>query len=147
MRKINHIVLHCSATREDKPYTVEALRQDHKNRGFHDIGYHYFVTRQGEVIATRPLAQPGAHVQGMNAHSIGICYEGGLDSEGRPKDTRTPEQRTALRLLVARLLKRFRGEVRLCGHRDLSPDLDGDGIVEPHEWTKQCPCFDVATEL
>ena len=32
------------------------------------------------------------------------------------------------------------------GHRDTSPDLDGDGIVEPEEWTKMCPCFDAKEE-
>ena len=96
---------------------------------------------------TRPLALVGAHVKGYNKYSIGICYEGGLDAQGCPKDTRTPEQRAALRLLVHQLLRRFHGEVRVCGHRDLSPDRNGDGVVEPEEWVKVCPCFEVATEL
>ena len=59
----------------------------------------------------------------------------------------TPEQRAALRLLVAQLLRRFKGNLRICGHRDLSPDLNGDGRIGPEEWTKQCPCFDVGREL
>ncbi|MDE6348025.1 MAG: N-acetylmuramoyl-L-alanine amidase, partial [Bacteroides sp.] len=103
--------------------------------------------RDGTTVRTRPLELVGAHVQGYNKHSIGICYEGGLDAQGRPKDTRTPEQRTVLRLLVAQLLRRFKGNVRVCGHRDLSPDLNGNGTVEPNEWLKACPCFDVSTEL
>lgn len=82
-----------------------------------------------------------------DSHSIGICYEGGLDVRGRAKDTRTPEQRSALRLLVHQLLKRFRNNVRICGHRDLSPDLNGDGVIEPEEWIKECPCFEVSREL
>lgn len=82
-----------------------------------------------------------------NAHSIGICYEGGLDAKGRAKDTRTPEQRSAMHLLVAQLLKRFKNNVRICGHRDLSPDLNGDGLIEPEEWVKECPCFEVRKEL
>lgn len=147
MRKIDYIVLHCSATREDRPYTVDALRADHLRRGFNGIGYHYYVLRDGTVVKTRALSLVGAHVKGLNAHSIGICYEGGLDSAGNPKDTRTPEQRRVLRLLVYQLLRKFRGNVRVCGHRDLSADLDGNGIVEPWEWTKLCPCFDVGTEL
>lgn len=85
-------------------------------------------------------------MKGQNAHSIGICYEGGLDADGNPKDTRTPEQRSALRLLVHRLLKLFK-DARVCGHRDLSPDRDGDGTVEPGEWVKQCPCFEVSKNL
>lgn len=147
MRKINYIVVHCSATREDCPLTVEALRAEHLRRGFRDIGYHYYVRRDGTVTNTRPIALIGAHVKGQNTHSIGICYEGGLDAQGNPKDTRTPEQRSVLRLLVHQLLRRFRGDVRVCGHRDLSPDLNGNGVVEPEEWIKECPCFDVAREL
>ncbi|RHE90484.1 N-acetylmuramoyl-L-alanine amidase [Bacteroides intestinalis] len=147
MRTINYIVVHCSATREDRPFTVEALRAAHLSRGFCDIGYHYYIRRDGTVAKTRPLALVGAHVKGYNKYSIGICYEGGLDAQGCPKDTRTPEQRAALRLLVHQLLRRFHGEVRVCGHRDLSPDRNGDGVVEPEEWVKVCPCFEVATEL
>ena len=81
-----------------------------------------------------------------NAHSIGICYEGGLDCNGHPADTRTPEQKSALRLLVHQLLKRFRNSY-VCGHRDLSPDLNGNGVIEPEEWVKVCPCFEVGKEL
>ena len=146
MRKINYIVVHCSATRKDHPFTVADLRAVHLRRGFRDIGYHYYIRRDGVVVKTRPIEQPGAHVKGYNKFSIGICYEGGLDASGNPKDTRTPEQRTALRLLVAQLLRRFH-DARLCGHRDLSPDLDGDGVVEPQEWVKLCPCFEVAKEF
>ena len=146
MRKINHIVVHCSATRESCALTPQALEAEHRRRGFRGTGYHYYIRRDGTVLGTRSLEIPGAHVKGYNAHSIGICYEGGLDADGNPKDTRTPEQRSALRLLVHQLLKQFR-DARICGHRDLSPDRDGDGVVEPDEWVKQCPCFEVAREL
>ncbi|WP_297644099.1 N-acetylmuramoyl-L-alanine amidase [uncultured Bacteroides sp.] len=147
MRKIDYIIIHCSATREGHILTPAALDLEHRRRGFRMTGYHYYIRRDGTTVSTRPLELVGAHVQGYNKHSIGICYEGGLDAQGCPKDTRTPEQRTALRLLVARLLRRFRGNVRICGHRDLSPDLNGNGVLEPWEWVKECPCFDVATEL
>ena len=146
MRKINYLIIHCSATREDHPYTVADLQSDHLSRGFQSIGYHYYIRRDGTVTNTRPIELVGAHVKGCNKHSIGICYEGGLDARGNPQDTRTPEQRSALRLLVYQLLKQFR-DARVCGHRDLSPDLDGDGVVEPGEWVKQCPCFEVDREL
>lgn len=146
MRKIDYIVVHCSATRESCTLTPEALEAEHRRRGFRTTGYHYYIRRDGTTVPTRPLELAGAHAKGYNKHSIGICYEGGLDTAGRPKDTRTPEQRSALRLLVHQLLQQFRN-ARVCGHRDLSPDLDGDGTVEPREWVKQCPCFDVAKEL
>lgn len=146
MRTIHYIVVHCSATREDRILTPENLEADHRRRGFNGIGYHYYIRKDGTVVGTRSLELPGAHVRGHNKHSIGICYEGGLDAMGNPKDTRTLEQRSALRLLVHQLLKQF-PNVRLCGHRDLSPDLNGDGEVEPEEWVKQCPCFEVTKEL
>lgn len=102
------------------------------------------TTISGETVLCSEL--PGAHCRGHNKYSIGICYEGGLDARGNPKDTRTPEQRSALHLLVYQLLQQFRN-ARVCGHRDLSPDLDGDGTVEPWEWVKQCPCFEVSKEF
>ena len=64
----------------------------------------------------------------------------------RPIDTRTPAQRATLRQLVGQLQEKFPG-CRVCGHRDLSPDLNGNGEIEPEEWIKQCPCFEVAKEF
>ena len=80
-----------------------------------------------------------------NAHSIGICYEGGLDCHGIAKDTRTEWQRHSLRVLV-RALKMDYPVAKVVGHRDLSPDVNGNGEVEPMEWTKECPCFKVEKE-
>ena len=147
MRTIDNIIIHCSATREGSSLSVEELEKIHRRRGFRGIGYHYYIRRDGTVTNTRPLEVIGAHCKGNNAHSVGICYEGGLDARGNPKDTRTPEQRSAMHLLVAQLLKRFKNNVCICGHRDLSPDLNGDGVIEPEEWVKECPCFEVRKEL
>lgn len=140
------IVVHCSATRANRALTTEELETIHRRRGFRGIGYHYYIRRDGSVVNTRPLELVGAHAKGHNAHSIGLCYEGGLDCNGKPADTRTPEQRSALRLLVYQLLKRFRNSY-VCGHRDLSPDLNRNGEIEPEEWIKECPCFEVKKEL
>ncbi|WP_330941554.1 N-acetylmuramoyl-L-alanine amidase [Bacteroides sp. MSB163] len=146
MRSINLIVVHCSATRANRALTTEELETIHRRRGFRGIGYHYYIRWDGSVVNTRPLELVGAHAKGHNAHSIGLCYEGGLDCNGKPADTRTPEQRSALRLLVYQLLKRFRNSY-VCGHRDLSPDLNRNGEIEPEEWIKECPCFEVKKEL
>lgn len=78
MRKINLIVLHCSATRETMEYTPEQLERDHKARGFFSAGYNYYIRRSGEVVPMRPPEQIPAHAKGYNAFSLGICYEGGL---------------------------------------------------------------------
>lgn len=146
MRTIRLIVVHCSATREGHELTPEALEASHLSRGFRGTGYHYYIRRNGRTLCTRPVDQEGAHVLGYNKHSIGVCYEGGLTADGRPQDTRTPAQRRALQVLINRLCAVYPG-CRVCGHRDLSPDLNGNGVVEPSEWSKACPCFDVKTEL
>ena len=93
MRTINEIIVHCTATPEGKDYTVEDITRWHKERGFKTIGYHYVVYRDGSVHEGRTLADVGAHCKGHNAHSIGVCYVGGLTPDGRKaKDTRTLEQ-------------------------------------------------------
>lgn len=145
MRLINLIVIHCSATREDRPFTGQDLEAAHRRRGFNGTGYHFYVRRDGRILTTRPVKRVGAHARGYNAHSIGICYEGGLDCHGLPKDTRTEWQRHSLRVLVRTLLMDY-PQARVVGHRELSPDTNGNGEVEPMEWTKQCPCFEVKGE-
>ena len=140
-RKIKLLVIHCSATRCNVPFTVEQLRQCHLQRGFKDIGYHFYIRKNGDIKTTRPIERIGAHAKGFNRTSIGVCYEGGLDCHGRPADTRTEWQKHSMRVLILTLLKDYPG-CRICGHRDLSPDLNGNGEIEPEEWVKACPCFD-----
>lgn len=142
---IRYIVVHCSATRASQPYPPEALERDHQARGFHSAGYHFYIRRSGIICPLRPLSQMGAHVLGYNRCSYGVCYEGGLDDDGRPADTRTPAQRTALLQLLQLLLK-LAPQATILGHRDLSPDRNGDGRITPDEWIKQCPCFDALHE-
>ena len=134
MRRIDYIIIHCSATPEGAELTPDMLDELHRSRGFSGTGYHYYIRRNGTVLETRPIPQIGAHARGFNNHSIGICYEGGLDARGNPADTRTLEQRTVLRTLVTQLRRKF-PFAQVCGHRDL-PDVH-----------KDCPCFDVASEL
>ena len=108
---IRYIVVHCSATRASQSYSPEALERDHRARGFRSAGYHFYIRRSGAIIPLRPLEQIGAHARGYNRSSYGVCYEGGLDEAGRPADTRTAEQRTALRQLLEHLhpLRDFKG--------------------------------------
>lgn len=145
MRKIDLIVVHCSATRSNTNLSAESLDQFHRQRGFSGCGYHFYITKDGLVHAMRPVHLIGAHARGFNAHSIGICYEGGLDPMGKPCDTRTEKQKGILRSLIGRLKVEF-GISNVVGHRDLSPDKNGDGLITPDEWLKQCPCFDVKDE-
>lgn len=144
-RPVNLIVIHCSATRENQDYSFEQLERDHRARGFSKCGYHKYIKRDGRVYNGREFEEVGAHALGYNKHSIGICYEGGLDANGKAKDTRTPEQKKALIHCITDAML-YGNITRITGHRDLSPDLNNNGIVEPHEWVKQCPCFEAEKE-
>ena len=146
MRSINLIVIHCSATRVDRDFTEKDLDLCHRRRGFNGPGYHFYIRKDGKIVTTRPIHRIGAHARGYNSHSIGICYEGGLDKQGRCADTRTSWQKHSMRVLVRALLQDYPG-CRVCGHRDLSPDLNGDGAVTPEEWVKECPCFEAGEVL
>ena len=114
------IVVHCSGSRCNHPYTVEQLRHDHVEvNGWFDIGYHYYITREGKVHECRPVERMGAHARGANANSIGICYEGGLDANGCIADTRTAAQKDAMFWLIINLHHRFPDIKVILGHRDL----------------------------
>ena len=114
---------------------MKMLRYDHvHNNGWSDIGYHFYITLDGEVHACRPVERMGSHALGYNAHSIGICYEGGLSPSGCISDTRTPKQKESMKHLIQDLHHRFPGIRTILGHRDLP------GVQ------KACPCFD-ATKL
>ncbi len=142
MRTINLIVIHCSATRADRDFTEDDLEVCHRRRGFNGTGYHFYIRKNGDIKTTREIERIGAHAKGHNQNSIGICYEGGLDCHGHPADTRTEWQIHSMRVLILALLRDYPG-CRVCGHRDLSPDLNGNGEIEPEEWIKACPCFEV----
>lgn len=129
------IVVHCSATRSNQDYPVQQLFHDHVEvNHWRYIGYHYYIRRNGRLEETRPLERMGAHAKGFNAHSIGICYEGGLDEHGHYADTRTEAQKKTMAELIIHLKQQFPTIVNILGHRDLP------GVQ------KACPCFD-ATKL
>lgn len=146
MRKINLIVIHCSATPFNRDYTVEQMTHDHRARGFNSAGYHFYVRKSGYVTPLRPLDVMGAHAEGYNANSIGICYEGGLLPNMKPADTRTMQQKESLVRIIKELKVMFPAITKVVGHRDLSPDLNHDGVITPNEWMKTCPCFDAKKE-
>ena len=139
------IVLHCSATRAKLAVTAAQIRQWHKAQGWSDIGYHYVIRRDATVELGRAETAVGSHVAGHNSNTVGICLVGGLnDATGKPEDNFTTAQKAAATKLIRELLLRYPGATIL-GHRDLSPDRDGDGVVERGEWLKECPCFDART--
>ena len=133
MRIITLIVIHCSAVKPDQTSSVAQIDTWHRDRGFKfGVGYHYVVRRNGEIEAGRPEWLVGAHCKNHNKYSIGVCYEGGLNARGQPADTRTPEQKAALRTLLEDLHRRYPRAV-IVGHHDLYP-------------MKDCPCIKNVTQ-
>lgn len=140
-RTITELIVHCSATPEGKDYTVDDIRNWHKQQGWSDIGYHYVIYRSGAIMLGRDVDLIGAHCLkgGHNTHSIGICYVGGLEyKENTPtyllkaKDTRTEEQKAALMSLLYDLRKLY-PNAQIYGHRDFDK-------------SKDCPSFDAKNE-
>ena len=126
-RSSNKIIVHCTATREGKHFTVDDVRRWHiKERGWSDIGYHYLVYLDGSIHAGRDVNISGAHTAGYNTHSIGVCYVGGLDANGKPKDTRTDAQKAALLKLIKELRSLY-PKATIHGHYEFA--------------NKACPCF------
>ena len=132
MRYIDKIIVHCSATPEDRHVDVDTIRGWHKKRGWSDIGYHYVIYLDGTVVKGRDEKIQGAHTKGHNSSSISICYIGGVDKDGKtPKDTRTDAQKESLKYLLFDL-KSFYCDAVIHGHRDFS--------------SKACPSFDATKE-
>lgn len=152
IKDIKLIVIHCTASPENKDYSFEQLLKDHIARGFGGCGYHLFVRKDGTVHKGREFTSVGAHVAGYNTNSIGISYEGGVTAKLKPKDTRTEAQKEKILDCIFQVLKAIREaggdtrKVKIVGHRDLSPDKNGDGIITADEWLKACPCFNASEE-
>lgn len=138
-RRINKIIVHCSATPEGRDYTVDQIKKDHKEQGWSDIGYHYVIYRDGSIHEGRNVDIIGAHCEGYNSNSIGICYIGGLENKPnveykklKAKDTRTEAQKKALIDLLSKL-KKYYPEAKIYGHHDFNKGKD-------------CPSFDAKNE-
>ena len=132
MRKIKEIIIHCSATKEGRNFTVADIDRWHRERGMRCIGYHFVIYRDGSIHVGRAIEEVGAHCKGHNSISIGVCYIGGVAADGKTaKDTRTPEQRKALLMLLRRLRAKY-PNAKIHGHRDFA--------------AKACPSFDATKE-
>ena len=134
MRPINEIIVHCSATEAGKDFKAADIKRWHvQGNKWKDIGYHFVIDLDGTIEVGRPMEMKGAHTTNHNENTIGICYVGGLDLHRRPKDTRTPAQKQALRALVVTLITQY-PNAKVFGHRQFAA-------------YKACPCFDVEKEF
>ena len=133
MRKIDKIIIHCSATREGQDIPVETIRKWHvEGRGWSDIGYHFYIDINAKIWKGRDIQKIGAHCSGNNRSSIGICYCGGVEADGKtPKDTRTEQQKESL-LHVLKTLKAMFPECSIYSHNEFA--------------NKACPSFDATNE-
>lgn len=160
MAKIKYLVIHSTATPDGRDVTADDIRRMHCSpvsaggRGWKQVGYTDLFRLDGRVERLADNNED-ANVDpweitngaaGYNSVSRHIVYAGGCDEALRPKDTRSTAQRVAMADYVRDFHRRF-PSVKIIGHRDLSPDRNGDGVIEPSEWTKACPCFDVASWL
>lgn len=130
-RQIDEIIIHCTATLPGQPVDVPTLARWHKAQGMSDVGYHFVIGVNGEIMAGRPITQEGAHCFGHNMHSIGIAYIGGLNADGKPEDTRTSAQKLALIQLI-QFFRLLIPDIAVHGHNEFS--------------NKACPCFNVQRE-
>ena len=125
-------VVHCSATRSDRNFSVENLISTGVAK-YGQASYHWFVQRNGNIVPILPESVRGAHARGYNRCSIGICYEGGINTRGKNDDTRTPQQKASLYELMKQLHRDY-PKARIIGHREL-----------PHV-AKDCPCCTASSE-
>ena len=140
MREIKYIVCHCTAGNQDQK-TTDIKAYWANKLGWKSYGYHYLINKDGSIENLTDISKPTNGVKGFNSNSIHVCYKGGQQG----KDTRTPYQKLAMLDILIELKKQFPKAV-ICGHRDFSPDLNKNGIIEPKEFIKLCPCFDAKSE-
>lgn len=143
MRTIERIFVHCTAGSQKA--TVNDVIKIFKERGFINPGYHVLVTADGKIHQLLPFEKVSNGVKGFNQTSINIAYTGGIDAKGNAVDNRTPEQKQSLMKLLIRLREKY-PKAKIMGHRDISPDLNGNGEVDTFERIKECPCFDAMVE-
>ena len=133
MRKIDKIIIHCSATPEGREVSVSTIKKWHLQRRFSDIGYHYVIHLDGTIETGRPLNKQGAHTAQANRGSIGICYVGGMDKDmNKSKDTRTQAQKDSLIKLMHELIYKYNKDMTIHGHNEFA--------------NKACPSFNVQEE-
>lgn len=143
MRRIGYIAVHCTAGRQTQ--TVSDLQAEFRRKGWVYPGYHYVVSPDGKIMQLLDEDKVSNGVNGFNSVSVNVAYIGGIGADGKAVDNRTDEQKKSLRQLLGMLKRKYPGAV-IQGHRDFSPDTNGNGVVDPWERIKECPCFDAKEE-
>lgn len=142
-RSIDCLVVHCTASNQQT--TIADLQRTFKSLGWKYPGYHYVVDAAGKVHQLLSEEKISNGVKGYNSHIINIAYIGGIDKNGKAIDNRTEAQKESLKLLLRDLKIKY-PNTTIKGHRDFSPDLNHNGIIDSWERIKECPCFDAIDE-
>ena len=143
MRSIKRIFVHCTAGSQRQK--IADLQAEFKRKGWKHPGYHYVIQADGTITQLLGEQFVSNGVKGYNSTAVNVAYMGGIDAQGKAVDNRTPEQKASL----VKLLKELKGrypKAEIMGHRDISPDTNGNGIVDPWERIKECPCFNAKDE-
>jgi len=141
MRTIKYIAVHCTGGPQTQ--TLQAILDYWKNvKKWKTPGYHKLVMPDGTVHNLVDLDKNSNGVRGFNSVTINIAYVGGVDENRKRLDNRTDAQIKSIGKELLALEPQYPNAI-IKGHRDFSPDLDGDGIIEEHEFIKACPVFDV----
>lgn len=143
MREIKYIAVHCTASSQQT--TIKELQQEFRRKGWKNPGYHYVVAADGAITQLLDEEKVSNGVKGFNSVSVNVAYIGGIDTNAKPIDNRTDEQKASLRSLLKLLHKKYPTAV-IQGHRNFSPDLNHDGRITSNEYIKACPCFDAKKE-
>ena len=143
MRKIEYIAVHCTAGSQNQ--TVEDLLSEFRRKGWKNPGYHYIVSPDGRITQLLDDSKVSNGVKGFNGVTVNVAYIGGIDANEKATDNRTDAQKKALRQLLCMLKKKY-PEAVIQGHRDFSPDVNVNGVVDTWERIKECPCFDAKEE-
>lgn len=143
MRTVKYIAVHCTAS--SQTMTIDGLRTEFKRKGWKNPGYHYVVSADGTITQLLDDSKISNGVKGYNSVSINIAYVGGIDTKGKPIDNRTEAQKKSL-ISILKILRHKYPNALIQGHRDFSPDCNGNGKVDAWERIKECPCFDAKSE-
>ena len=143
MRQIKYIAVHCTAGSQKQG--IDDLRAEFRRKGWKNPGYHFVVKPDGGIVQMLDEDEVSNGVKGYNSVIINVAYIGGIDAQGKATDNRTEAQKQSLENLL-RILRGKYTKAVIQGHRDFSPDLNGNGKIEKCEWIKACPCFDAKEE-
>ncbi|SFZ98497.1 Phage lysin, N-acetylmuramoyl-L-alanine amidase  len=75
-RNVHRVFIHCSASDHSQHDNIDTMRAWHKARGFYDVGYHFFIRKDGSLEYGRDIEKTPAAQKGHNLNTLAICLHG-----------------------------------------------------------------------